>query len=276
MSDQYITGLTDIFTQAAEKYNTGEEIEEVTQIPTHSASIPLDTNKWLKIPDVVCVYIDMKNSTQLSAQNHDKSTASIYQYFTDSAVRILDHFGATYIDVRGDGAFGLFNSNNLYHALAAAVTFKTFCAFELRKVIKIEEIDITCHIGMDKKTVLVKKIGLRKSEGKTDKQNEVWAGKPVNMASKLSSLGDKNDLIISERVFNKLLEDGSELVLKNCGCNGNEKAHQWKKVELNNDPKFDFTKAYRLISSGWCTTHGKEVCEKILGLDNYIYDKARY
>jgi len=268
MENQYgNSDIIEIFNQAAKKYNEGEEIEELNQIPIYSATIPLDTNKWLKIKDVVCVYIDMKNSTQLSAQNHDKSTAGIYQYFTDTAVRILDQFGASYIDVRGDGAFGLFDSDKIYHALASAVTFKTFCAFEIPKIIKVENLEITCHIGMDKKTVLVKKIGLRKSDGKTDKQNEVWAGKPVNMASKLSSLGDKNDLLISERIFNKFLQDKSEFVLQSCGCYSSEKNHHWQKIELNGDPKFDFTKAYKLASSGWCISHGKEFCEKIITLD---------
>lgn len=267
MSSQYIDSLSEIFDQATEKYNLGEEIEDISKIPTNSATIPLDTNKWLKINDVVCVFIDMKNSTQLSAQNHDKSTAGIYQYFTDTAVRVLDQFGASYIDVRGDGAFGLFDSNKIYHALASAVTFKTFCTYELPKTINISNINITCHIGIDKKTVLVKKVGLRKSEGKTDKQNEVWAGKPVNMASKLSSLGGENDLIVSGRVFDKFLEDDSDLVLKSCGCKNNEKKGHWERIDLD-DPKFDFDKAYRLGSSGWCASHGKEFCEGITTLDN--------
>lgn len=269
MEKRYLSSsIIDIFNKASDKYGVGEIIEEVNQIPINSATIPLDTNKWLKIKDVVCVYIDMKNSTQLSAQNHDKSTAGIYQYFTDTAVRILDQFDASYIDVRGDGAFGLFDSNKVYHALASAVTFKTFSVFEIPKTIKVEGLEITCHIGIDKKTVLVKKIGLRKIESKTDKQNEVWAGKPVNMASKLSSLGDRNDLIVSERIFDKFLENRSDFVLKSCVCNTNEKKPLWQKIELNNDPKFDFGNAYKLGSSGWCILHGKEYCENIIALDN--------
>ena len=51
--------------------------------------------------------------------------------------------------------------------------------------------------------------------------NEVWAGKPVNMVAKLSSLADPNQLAVSDRVFS-LYENGSKLrqraLLWSCGC----------------------------------------------------------
>jgi len=119
---------------------------------------------------------------------------------------------------------------------------------------------------MDKKTVLVKRLGLRKVEGKTLKQNEVWAGKPVNMASKLASVGRENELIVSDRIFNKFLNDGSEFVLKSCGCPKGVKKNFWLRIDLT-DEKFDFNKAYKIDTSGWCKTHGINYCEEILKLD---------
>ncbi|NTW13803.1 MAG: adenylate/guanylate cyclase domain-containing protein [Candidatus Moranbacteria bacterium] len=272
--ERYQEEISDILNSAYERYQEETKVESVSSIPTVLGDFSLESNKWLRIDDVTCVFIDMKNSTQLSAQKHDKSTAAIYQYFTDTAVRILDHFGATYIDVRGDGAFGLFDSNRLYHALAAAVSFKTFSANEIGKHIQIEDGKITCHIGIDRKTVLVKRIGLRRSSDGTDKQNEVWAGKPVNMASKLASRGEENDLLISERVFNLFSDDGSELVLKSCGCgNSGQKTDLWTEEDVSQEPKFDFDKLYKLSNSiGWCDTHGKGYCEAILALDENSYD----
>ena len=38
----------------------------------------------------------------------------------------------------------------------------------------------------------------------------VWAGKPVNIAAKLSSLADPNRVVVSERVFTQY-ESGSKL-----------------------------------------------------------------
>lgn len=262
----FIQEIQNILDEAKKRYEQGEEVEQKDKIPLDD-DIPLETNKWLKIDDVVCVFIDMKNSTQLSALKQDKSTASIYQYFTDTAVKILNYFDASYIDVKGDGAFGLFEKNKIYHAFCAAMTFKTFSANILSTEIKLEDDKkVSCHIGMDMKTVLVKRLGLRKVEGKTSKQNEVWAGKPVNMASKLASLGEVNELIASERVFDIFFQDDSELVLKSCGCPNGVKKNFWKRIDLA-DPKFDFSKAYKIDTSGWCKEHGVEYCENILKLD---------
>lgn len=90
-----------------EIYNRGRRIETCRQIPPTKA-IPIeDPSHWLKIPDVVCVFVDMKGSTQLSATDHDESTAGAYQLFTGTAVRLFDAFETPYIDVRGDGVFGM-------------------------------------------------------------------------------------------------------------------------------------------------------------------------
>lgn len=255
--------IQNILDEAKKRYEQGEQIETKDQIPSGD-DIPLETNKWLKINDVICVFIDMKNSTQLSAQKQDKFTAGVYQYFTDTAVKILNHFDASYIDVRGDGAFGLFERIKIYNAFCAAITFKTFSANILGTEIKFDDNkNVACHIGIDMKTVLVKRLGLRKVDGKTSRQNEVWAGKPVNMASKLASLGNENEIIASDRVFDVFLKDGSELILKSCGCPDGKKKNFWKRIDLN-DPKFDFNKAYRIDTSGWCKNHGIEYCENIL------------
>ena len=58
-------------------------------------------------------FVDMKGSTQLSATNHEKSTAGAYQLFTGTAVRLFDAFDAPYINVRGDGVFALFDQDRV-------------------------------------------------------------------------------------------------------------------------------------------------------------------
>jgi len=227
--------------------------------------IPLDNQRhWLRIPDVICVYVDMKGSTQLSADTQDGKTAGAYQLYTGTAVRLFHAFQAPYIDVRGDGAFALFNSGQPYRALAAAVTFKTF-AREIfaPKILELTELEVGSHIGIDQHTVLVRRIGLRRAGARSDRQNEVWAGKPVNMASKLASLSSNNQLLASERFFRKLKD---EHALLTCGCPGGEKVDLWTEVDLSETPMFDFAKAYSLTSQ-WCGKHGKEFFEAILSLD---------
>ncbi len=256
--------LRDCISQQIEIYKNGQSITVYNEIPDTS-DIPIENpNHWLRIPDVICVFVDMMGSTKLSAAKHDKGTAGAYQLFTGTAVRIFHELEAPYIDVRGDGVFALFNSNQAYRALVAAVTFKTFANLEFTPRIKnITTVDVGCHIGIDQKTVLVRKIGLKKKNGRTDRQNEVWAGKPVNMASKLSSMSNDNQLIVSDRFYNNISNDKARY---SCGCPNEEKKLLWEEIDVTNNKLFDFNKAHSL-DTNWCETHGTEYFNDLLKLD---------
>lgn len=231
--------------------------------------IPIEKpNTWFKIPDVICVFIDMIGSTKLSAENHDTTTAKSYRLFTSSLIRIFDYYESPYIDIKGDGVFALFNSNQAYRALVAAVTAKTMIENEICPRIKnLTDLDIGAHIGIDQKTVLVRKLGLKRYGNRTDRQNEVWAGKTVNMAAKLASKSIAGELIVSDRYFANIDND---LARKSCGCqNGNptaEKLDLWSVINTKDDPKFDFDEAYKLKSI-WCEIHGLEYMSQLLDLD---------
>lgn len=256
--------LQAIIDEQVEIYGKPRTIEVRNSIPD-TTTIPIkNPSHWLKISDVICVYVDMKGSTQLSASMHDKGTAGAYQLFTGTAVKLFHGFEAPYIDVKGDGVFALFNQDQVYRALAAAVTFKTFAATTFVPTFKEQTgIELGAHIGIDQKTLLVRKIGLMKHADRTDRQNEVWAGKPVNMASKLAAMGAAGQLHASSRYFARIKH---ERALKTCGCPDGEKVDLWTPVPVTDDPKFDFDTAYLLLSH-WCEKHGAEYCDAILALD---------
>ncbi len=245
-------------------YNMGRSIQAINTIPDTSAIPIQNPSHWLRIPKVICVYVDMMGSTRLSAETHDQSTAGAYQLFTGTSVKLFNSFGSPYIDVRGDGIFALFNQDQPYTALASAVTFKTFAKeIFVPKIGEKTGLPIGSHIGIDQKTVLVRKIGLKRYGSRTDRQNEVWAGKPVNMAAKLASLSHDNELLVSERFFTNL-ED--EHAVYSCGCPSGVKSPLWEEKDLTDDDRFDFNTSYSLKSC-WCKKHGREYCEAILALD---------
>jgi len=254
----------DIIEEERGLYEEGTSVTTQNDIPD-TDKIPLDKPRlWLRIPDVICVYVDMMNSTQLSATKHDKSTAAVYRFYTHTAVRIFHEFESPYIDVRGDGVFALFNKNQPYRALAAAVTFKTFAKEVFVPTVNDStECDIGSHMGIDQKTVLVRRMGLRRASGRTDRQNEVWAGKPVSMAAKLGSLTADSELLISDRYFKNLKDS---LATKSCGCPSGKQVDLWEEVDVSEDDRLDFDRAY-VLKSVWCGTHGKEYCEAIRDLD---------
>ncbi len=254
----------EVINEQAEIFDQGQSIQNVNTIPDTTA-IPIENpNHWLKIEDVICVYVDMLGSTKFSAISHPKTTAGAYQLFTGTAVKLFSKFEAPYIDVRGDGAFALFDKNQSYRALSAAVTFKTFVKEVFKSKIRKElETEVGSHIGIDQKTVLVRKIGFKRYRGRTDRQNEVWAGRPINMAAKLASMSKDDELLVSDRFFGNI---SHELAIQSCGCPDGYKVDLWSAVDLSFDSKFDFNTAYKLETQ-WCKDHGKDFCEAILSLD---------
>lgn len=252
-----------------DKFEQKIQIKSVEEIP-NTTNIPIEHSKqeWIRIPGVICLFVDMKGSTKLSASSHDKSTARAYQLFTGTAVRIFHEFEAPYIDVKGDGVFALFNRSRPYTALASAITFKTF-AHEVFKQ-KIKERtgkNIGCHMGIDQKTLLVRRIGLKAHKGRTDRQNEVWAGKTVNMAAKLAGRSNDNQLLVSDRFFAQI-ENHARY---KCGCRtiltGKKGLYweEWYDFPFFNSP-FDFNEAYSL-EDNWCEKHGEVSCNFFLNLD---------
>lgn len=255
----------DIITEEEGYYSKGVNFEIRKTIPD-ATDIPIsDPCRWFKIEDVICVFVDMKNSTGLSASSHPRDTAAAYRLFTGTAVKFFHAVDAPYIDIKGDGVFALFNTDQAHKAIATAVTFKSFVVSNFIQRIKSKtSVDVGVRIGIDQKTVLVRKIGLKFVGDRTDRQNEVWAGKPVNMASKLASLANNNEIIVSERFYSRL---SSEKAINSCGCEngipGNSKKSLWTQLDLTHDSKFDFDTAYSL-SSVWCDVHGAEYCEELL------------
>ena len=60
-------------------YNQPRTFEERRTIPD-TTIIPIhDKSRWLRIREVICVYVDMLGSTSLSASLHEKGTAGAYQ-----------------------------------------------------------------------------------------------------------------------------------------------------------------------------------------------------
>lgn len=251
----------EVIKKQLEKFKRDVITEQVDKIP-NVKDIPTEkSDTWLKIKDVICVFVDMKNSTKLSASQHPKNTAKVYTLFTGTAVRLFKCFGASYIDIKGDGVFALFNYDQVHSAFSAAVTFKTFVKEEFTtKVSNKTPVDTGVHIGIDQSTLIVSKIGLRKHESRGDMHNEVWAGKTVNMASKLASLSKNDEIYVSPRFYENLK---SNKALYSCKCT--KYRSLWKKINLNNK-RFSFNHAH-ILESVWCKEHGSEYLEKIIAND---------
>jgi class 3 adenylate cyclase len=68
------------------------------------------------------------------------------------------------------------------------------------------------HYGIDQKTILVRKLGLKAVDGRSDRQNDVWAGKPINLAAKLASRSTGETIWASDCFYKNLTGEPSFVI----------------------------------------------------------------
>jgi class 3 adenylate cyclase len=233
------------------------EIEETSSILRIKDDSYLEKPTWIGgDTKFVCLFIDLNKSSKMSFKKHPKTMAKIYDYFTQNIVDVFNNsdFAADYIDIKGDGAFGIFEGEYAsYKAMYAAISFK--CLFDEKIKTKFkddENNNLSCKIGIHKDKILVKKIG------KKGDYNEVWAGRLVNNSAKLSEkYKDINTssvpIILSEEVY---LDFKAEQRFGFYHChNGDENILEQKIPTFKEVDDFDdetFGNKFYYTEVGWC------------------------
>ena len=251
----------------------GIQVTRLNEVPEVG---PTNAGVWFQIPQVTAVFADLKGSTELIATASPRVAAIAYTYFIRAMAVTLERFSAKYVDIQGDGIFGLFSGQgSTFLAAACGITMNTLVESNVSVRFQKDASTnwkLSAGIGIDQGTLLVRRLGLRGT-----KQNEVWAGKPVNMAAKLSSLAEANEMAVSDRVF-ALYEHASRLqqraLIWSCGCDGEvggagldvpigHTCCLWEQEPAPEGLGLDFTNLHRLRSP-WCVTHGSEFCDAIV------------
>ncbi len=192
-------------------------IEPISSIKRITEDAYLENPTWLGgDEEFVCLFIDLDNSSALSFEHRSTTMARLYDYFTQNVVDFMssDPHRADYIDIKGDGAFGIYEGEQaVFKALSVALSFKTFFDKHIRPKFEPYTDALNCKLAIEKDKILVRKIGKRGDKN----NNEVWAGRVVNNAAKLSGLtkqiyaqtteyhpSRQSLLVISDKVFEEL------------------------------------------------------------------------
>jgi class 3 adenylate cyclase len=229
------------------------------------ASLPVDAAQWHRLSDVVAVFFDLKSSTNLERGRTPASTASIYDAGVGGVVKVLEQIGADFVDIQGDGGFGLFWGALRYErAMCAAITVHTFSAdFTRHLETKWPDAPSTgFKIGVASSPILAKRVGLARH---LDLQEPVWAGRAVNYAAKAAQQTDPEHIIVTGSVWDEI-EDNDYLAFS-CGCSGGVPDSGaprllWSARELEKIP--DEQKHGQVLESLWCSNHGEEFLNAIL------------
>ena len=168
------------------------------------------TNQWERILDVFVVAADLKNSTRMGTGKYINGTVGIYMAATDIGVTLIDDCCPSFIDIQGDGFFGIFHGDYAgQRALAAAMMLAHFSKYQLEPGIR-QKLGKECpptglKIGVATGRVAVASIGVH------DYARPVWAGKPVNWAAKCSESASAHQVIATGRVFDHLINTNDYL-----------------------------------------------------------------
>lgn len=261
------TFLDDLLNRGKEKIEN-LMVKELETIPLED-QMALETGVWYRIKDVVSVYIDMEDSTELTDQESINVAAGIHQLFTGSLIDILKEFNAGFIDIKGDGGFALWKEKfGSAKALLAGVTFKTSVEKKLQEYVKsrIANWTVSSKIGIVKGTVLVKKVGTRDTQEK--KFNwAVWVGKPVSFSSKLSDVATSNTILATENVVSdfSIPPELNQYLILSCGCPHGTKVNLWQE---RSDLKDKFGMKIFELKSRWCDVHGQAYLDSALKIIN--------
>jgi class 3 adenylate cyclase len=262
--------IGEIAAVAQSDLKTPAEIEVVRAIPADISKIPIEATqdgkkKWLKLEEASVVATDLKSSTAFSYSKRDGVGARLYQASTGGASQVVQTFFPGYVAIQGDGLFAVFTGgDHSERAMCAAISLNAF-GWRLATMLKDEfgeevpEMKSSgLKIGADSGTLLVRRIGVR-----GDHNEPVWAGKPVNYASKCAAEADAGQVIVTNRFFKPFR--GNQYIQYSCGHPDSEKKDVvplWQKLEVAALGERD--KECRLLLSSWCTKCGASFCEAVL------------
>jgi hypothetical protein len=234
----------------------------------------LESSTWLGgDEEFVCLAIDLDKSSAHSAKRHPKTMARLYEYFTENIVDMLnlEAIRADYIDIKGDGVFGIYQGeDSIKRAFVASVTFRTFFENYIKPKFKSDfDLDLNCKTAICKDKILVKRIGTRKYN------NEVWAGRLVNNTYKLMKLSDRikeenptstqSVMIVSNEIYEHLLINHYDHAVMSCGCqtrDGMPKA-LWTEIDTTTEEDILGDNAHYLHHI-WCVNCGDTYLSEIL------------
>lgn len=244
---------------------TPVDIVDCEEFPAEDA-IYTDARKWLKIEDVVAVAGDLTNSTKLSLNKHTNTSARIYEAATGGAMRIVmqPEFGPAFVDIQGDGFFALFHGVRPHErALGAAISLKTFSERHLVPLIK-QHLSATVpetgfKVGLAAGTLAVKRVGAPRKTSEP-----VWAGKPVNWAYKCAQQADIHELVVTEKVWNRIKDN--DFVRLSCGCDGTGTPSSVSTLWTGKTVPALMSHGINcwVLRQRWCEEHGDEFCQAIL------------
>ena len=192
-----------------ELLNDSTEIEEVKNIPSDK-EFTYDNGYygW-----VTALFVDLRESTKLFAENKKSSTARIIRCFTSEIIEILrNDSNLREIGIRGDCVYAIYSSNKIQfdiEILDKAFYINTYLKMLNSLLSRKKMSEIKAGVGIATHKDLVIKAG-RVGSGIN---NKVWIGKAVTYASKLSNEANKDNvspILLTKEFYDSIIKTFKE------------------------------------------------------------------
>lgn len=201
--------LKDLLDEISEEIHTildeKFEIEETETVP-EVADLSYD-NKG-KLLETAVLYIDIRDSTDLTDEHTRETSAKIYKSFLNSMVNVAKFGKGKVRSFAGDRLMLLFDNTTsddpIYQAVNTALVMQAVVEDILSPMVKSKYgREIHCGLGIDYDGMLVARVGSPRIREFNDL---IWAGNAANLASKLtdSEFSSSGEIVITERVFEKM------------------------------------------------------------------------
>ncbi|MEH2372682.1 adenylate/guanylate cyclase domain-containing protein [Nostoc sp.] len=172
------------------------EVIETERVPSFDDSNityynPLTKTKKCKRLESCVLYVDMRDSTKISAAKRPATLAKIYSTFVSSMIQASRYFNGHVRNIIGDRVMVVYDRENCFlNAINTAILMNSINQYILKK--KIKDFEFRCGIGIDYGNMLVTKAGTIRRGAETEfYRSLVWLGKPANIASKLTDVANK-------------------------------------------------------------------------------------
>ena len=147
--------------------------------------------KKAKVVETCVLYIDMRQSTQLSLEHKPKTLTKLYSSFIRGAIKCARQFDGKVRNIIGDRVMVLFDPKDCFkNAVNSAILLNTFSTYVLNKHFRDDL--VRCGIGIDHGKMLAAKTGtVKRGTDSSEYKSLVWLGRPANVASKLCDVANK-------------------------------------------------------------------------------------
>ncbi len=148
-----------------------------------------EEKKGIEIETCV-LFVDIRNSVQLTKDKQVKTMGKIYSVFTQCVLMAAQYEGGYVRNIIGDRVMVVFPPENCFvKAVYCAITINHIASLINKK---FDNFEFKCGIGVDYGKLSVMKVGIQKKGAENDdNKGLVWVGNPANFASRLTDCANK-------------------------------------------------------------------------------------